>query len=130
MDNIIIGLYAALFLFLPWRICVFALALFMLTITNKIDVVWLFYSVNCTIYLAGIVSKVMRIPAFIVAIHQYIMAWDGFFWPTQETILYNTYPYVSFALNLLIIYTIANKAGKDGVLTTNSGFDSHRVSAV
>jgi hypothetical protein len=46
---------------------------------------------------------------FLISAFQYIMAVDAYASPYNETLLFMAYPYVSFALNLLLLSNLWNK---------------------
>lgn len=73
-------------------------------------------------------GKYVKLSGLYVVILQYAMAWDYYANPTTETILFMCYPYVSFALELVLILSII-KGAKNGVYIANfnrcDGFKSN-----
>ena len=64
--------------------------------------------------------------AFLIVLFQYIMAWDAFLFSQFETILYMSYPYISSALNLALLYSLMKVGGEK--IGTNNNASAYRLS--
>lgn len=56
----------------------------------------------------------IKLAGLSIVAFQYVMAWDLAINPTEETLLYNIYPYVIFMLEFLLIFAVY-KSGKHGI---------------
>lgn len=118
LDTILLALYIGALIFIPnKRDAIIALLCFMLAYAVAIGQLFYSYQFHLSmslIYIIGTLSTrnhSLRVLFFVIILYQYSMGFDTFLWPTTETLLYKSYQYVAFLLNLMIIGCIGGCYG-------------------
>lgn len=112
MDNALVAAYALLFVVIRSRDSLAVLIAFAASLGASLfaDSVlpYHYHLINVAIYamLAIYVSPCVKPFALLIVAFQYVMAWDSYLFFNYETILYHVYVYMSFTLNLLLIFSI------------------------
>lgn len=118
LDTILLALYIGALIFIPnKRDAIIALLCFMLAYavaSGHLFQPYQFHLSMSLIYIIGTLStrnNSLRVLFFAIVLYQYGMGIDAFLWPTTETLLYKSYQYVAFLLNLMIIGCIGGCYG-------------------